>query len=102
MSLRPIVVALTLGVALLSGCGSGEDTTGAADASTVDTSADSTEGSTKPAVSGVVDDHDEDIDHEWDDSDVSSIWLTEKTASAEGDGASIDGSVVTITSAGTY
>ncbi len=114
MSLRPVLVTLALGVALLSGCGADTGDTAAAETaetdtsntgdavSTEDTSTGSIEGSTEPATSAVVEDHDEDVDHEWDDSDVSSISLTETSASAESDGVSIDGSVVTITSAGTY
>ncbi len=109
-----MLTSLTLGAALLSGCASGDGTTVAAsstepvenaEADTTDTGGDAaspddtstddtggTEGSIEPAV----------VDHEWDDSSVASISLTELGAGQEGDGVSIDGSVVTITSAGTY
>ncbi len=109
MNLRPTLISFALGAALLSSCGStSTDISGTAAApadpgettDTADTA--DTGGSTEPAISAVIEDHDEEVDHEWDDSDVSTITLTGVSASAEGNGVSIDGSEVRITSAGTY
>ncbi len=106
MNLRPILISFALGAALLSSCGSTSTDIGGTAAASADTGettdTNDTGGSTEPAVTTVIEDHDAEVDHEWDDSDVSTITLTGVSASAEGDGVSIDGSEVRITSAGTY
>jgi len=51
---------------------------------------------------GLIADHDDPADYVWDEADEIAVTLSDSGVSADTDGVSVDGSTVTITSAGTY
>ncbi len=66
-----------------------------------ESSSTSTNSNTDNEVEGA-DYHDEDSDYSWDESDVTDIALNSTSITVSGDGATADGSVVTITAGGNY
>ena len=99
---------------LLTACGGGsssddstdtvdttdEDTSTSDESDDSDTSAEEEE--TDDDDDTTVTDHEESDDYTWEEGDVVSVTLSGDTAEISGGGATVDGSVVTISSAGTY
>ena len=97
--IRPLA-SLLLGLVMTAGCSAAIDP-GATDAATTAIAAATGETTASATTTTLADTHDDEDDYLWDASDEVAVALSD-AGSSGGAGVSIDGSTVTITSAGTY
>lgn len=99
------LASVVLATAALAGCSSGGDSGSASSGSSASASAAAAVDGTQDAaavLAGNEETHAEDGDTRYQESEAVAVELTGDSASADGTGVDVDGSTVTVTSAGTY